>query len=703
MEGEWKENMFVNFNKIKLIPLFCLWGFFIFGNFISAANENGIAINEIAAFEPSGYEWIEIYNTTDSEINLTDWKFIEGFSESNKDGVSHKLNSSNENLLIGSKKYAIIAQDAEKFLEKYETSSDIIIIDSSWGSLNEKGEKIALKDSDENIIEIFTYFPCPENSLERINPELKNYSADNWQETAVETPGKENSVYSISETNETNEDSDEENSENENSPENNRAPIAEAGGDMEIFVNQEIEFDASDSSDPDSDEVSFSWNFGNGENGQGINPVHSYKTAGEFKIILTVSDGDLSSTDSLIVKVIETSYSQDIIINEILPNPKGSDTAAPPQGEWIELYNQSNQKINLAGWKLDDLISSGSKPHIIDSEIFIEPNGYLVFYYSQTKICLNNNGDEVNLINPQGKTISSCSYQEKSAEQTSLARGKDNNYYWSIEPTPNKENLITVTEDFSEEDEEKYNENSEESSGEENNDLKNSKENPKETSIFEVKNLAKGTWARVRGFVSAPPKVLSDKVFYISSEESGIQIYSSKGDFPEINSGDFVEIIGKTSEANNEKKINIYSINDIQILDADIPPEPKIIKTGEINETLEGSLVKIEGQVSRSAGNVFYVDDGSGEIKIYIRSATGIKKPKTSKGTWVTIAGIVSETSSGYRILPRFQEDVLVGKVAGSNILPQTGANLFFIFILSLTLLFFLQLFSELRNAQNQE
>ncbi len=688
--------------RIKLIPFFCLLGFFIFGNFVFAANENDIVINEIAAFESSGYEWIEIYNTTNSEIDLTDWKFIEGFSESDEDGVSHKLNSFNGDLAIKSNGYAIITQDAEKFSEKYETSSDIIVIDSSWGSLNEKGEKITLKDSDGNIIESFTYFSCPENSLERINPELKDYSANNWQETAIETPGKENSIYLISEINENN--NEDEDLENENNQENNRTPIADAGGDMEIFVNQEIEFDASDSSDPDSDEISFSWDFGDGKNGQGINPVHSYKTAGEFKVILTVSDGDLSSADYLIVKVIETSYSQDIIINEILPNPKGSDTAAPPQGEWIELYNQSSQKINLTGWKLDDLISSGSKSYVIDSEIFIEPNEYLVFYYEQTKICLNNNGDEVNLINPQGKIISACSYQEKSSEQTSLARGKDGQWYWSIEPTPNKENLITVTEseNFEEEKiEEELGENFQEDSNEEN--LGKLKENPKEASISEIKNLAKGTWVKIRGFVSVSPKILSDKVFYISSEQSGIQIYSSKGDFPELNSGDFVEIIGKTSEANNEKKINIYSANDVEILDADFPPEPKIIKTGEINEALEGSLVKIEGQVSRSAGNVFYVNDGSGEIKIYIRSTTGIKKPKTSKGTWVAITGIVSETSTGYRILPRFQEDVLVGKVAGSNVLPQAGNSFIFILFLSLMLLFFLQLFSGPLGAQNQE
>jgi len=60
--------------------------------------------------------------------------------------VSHKLSSFQGDLILKPNEYAIIAQDAKKFLEKYEASSNITVIDSSWGSLKEKGERIALKD-----------------------------------------------------------------------------------------------------------------------------------------------------------------------------------------------------------------------------------------------------------------------------------------------------------------------------------------------------------------------------------------------------------------------------------------------------------------------------------------------------------------------------------------------------------------------------
>jgi len=80
--------------------------------------------------------------------------------------------------------------------------------------------------------------------------------------------------------------------------------------------------------------------------------------------------------------------------------------------------------------------------------------------------------------------------------------------------------------------------------------------------------------------------------------------------------------------------------------------------------------------VTQTSGTTFYVDDGSGEAKVYIKESTHITKPKMKKDTVVTITGIVSRTNSGYRILPRFQEDVRLGRVAGLKRFPATGATL---------------------------
>ncbi|MDZ4225597.1 MAG: OB-fold nucleic acid binding domain-containing protein, partial [Candidatus Andersenbacteria bacterium] len=102
-------------------------------------------------------------------------------------------------------------------------------------------------------------------------------------------------------------------------------------------------------------------------------------------------------------------------------------------------------------------------------------------------------------------------------------------------------------------------------------------------------------------------------------------------------------------------------------------PEAHQMETGAIGEDTEGWLVTVSGEVVETSGSTFYLDDGSGEVKVYIKPDTGINKPKMKKGMTVTVTGVVSETSSGYRILPRFQEDVIAGQVAGASSFPQAG------------------------------
>jgi len=705
----------MSFNKIKFILLFCLWGILSFGLSAQANQPNHLIISAVQitqGSEKTNHDFIEIYNPTAKDINLKGYRLVKRTKTGTND---YSIKSWTSDTFIKANGWRLWASNndplfpnsikADDFTKSNLANNNGIALRKGPNDNGEIIDSLAWGEAKNIFIENKTFPKNPSANEVLVRKSNGKQDTDNNEKDfeIILNFIPRNSDNQKSEENKENEES-KTNLEDKNNQKENHAPIADAGGDIETFVNQEIEFDASDSFDPDEDELSFSWDFGDGEKDEGLNPTHSFQTVGEFKVILTVSDGDLSSTDYLTVKVLEIDYSQNIIINEILPNPEGSDTASSPKGEWIEIYNQSSQKINLTEWQLDDLISSGSKPYTIDSETFIEPNGYLTFYYSQTKICLNNKGDEVNLITPQGEIVSTCSYQEKSPEGFSWARGEDGQWHWSIEPTPNKENLITLADKNSQKKEtdkkkKEFEENSKKDSNEvKRENLKNSKENPEETSIAEVKKINKGIWVKIRGIVSVPPKILSDKVFYISSEKSGIQIYSSKEVFPKIDLGDFIEIIGKTSEANNEKKINIYSASDIKILDTDSPPEPKTVKTGEVNEKLEGSLIKAEGQVVRSAGNVFYIDDGSGKSKIYIRSISSIKKPKTPKGTWVVVTGIVSETSSGYRILPRFQEDILVGRVAGASILPQTGIDLIFLLVLSLISLGFTRLFLKPSN-----
>ena len=56
-------------------------------------------------------------------------------------------------------------------------------------------------------------------------------------------------------------------------------------------------FDASASSDPDGSISSYSWDFGDGSSGSGVNATHTYAQAGSFTVTLTVMDND-GATDS---------------------------------------------------------------------------------------------------------------------------------------------------------------------------------------------------------------------------------------------------------------------------------------------------------------------------------------------------------------------------------------------------------------------
>lgn len=74
-------------------------------------------------------------------------------------------------------------------------------------------------------------------------------------------------------------------------------PVANAGGPYTGSVGAPITFDGSQSSDPNGDPLTYTWSFGDGSSGSGVNPVHTYTAPGTYGVSLTVSDGVLSDTD----------------------------------------------------------------------------------------------------------------------------------------------------------------------------------------------------------------------------------------------------------------------------------------------------------------------------------------------------------------------------------------------------------------------
>ena len=80
----------------------------------------------------------------------------------------------------------------------------------------------------------------------------------------------------------------------------NRGPTAVPGGPYTGVVNVAVTFNGTGSADPDGNALSYLWDFGDLTTGSGITPAHSYAAGGTFTVVLTVGDGQLTSSASTI-------------------------------------------------------------------------------------------------------------------------------------------------------------------------------------------------------------------------------------------------------------------------------------------------------------------------------------------------------------------------------------------------------------------
>ena len=178
------------------------------------------------------------------------------------------------------------------------------------------------------------------------------------------------------------------------------------------------------------------------------------------------------------------------------------------------------------------------------------------------------------------------------------------------------------------------------------------------SSIAEVRNKSKGEEVFVEGIVSVAPFTLSRYYFYLQDNSGGMQIYFSKGSWPELKIGQKIRVNGEISEAYGEKRIKIAQPSDIVILGQEKEPEALCLKINQIQEDKEGMLVKIQGSVTTPSGNIFYLDDGTGKIKIYLKKEAQIQKPRLQEGEQIVVLGIVSQYKDSYRVLPRQTADL---------------------------------------------
>lgn len=317
-----------------------------------------------------------------------------------------------------------------------------------------------------------------------------------------------------------------------------------------------------------------------------------------------------------------------LYINEIMPNPKGSDA----EGEWIELYNSSKKDIDLTNWFLDDS-KYGSDPYLFPEETIIESDSYLVIKITESNISLNNSSDSVRLFSLDLNIYHEMSYEEYPKEGISYMRNDSGLYQWTKKPTPGNLNI------YSDPDRPDY---------------------EKIDKISDLSDKKADDYVEVEGYVNSEDHQLSDQYFYIEDSSGGVQIYNYYKDFPDLKVGQKIKIFGQMSDS-NILRVKIDSKDDIIILNQTTIFEPPRLSPKNVNKSLVGRLVSVEAKVSKLSGQTFYISDSGNTLKIQIRGPTGFTRPDLTKDDLICVTGVLYESYNGnLTLLPRFLSDIKI-------------------------------------------
>jgi hypothetical protein len=349
---------------------------------------------------------------------------------------------------------------------------------------------------------------------------------------------------------------------------------------------------------------------------------------------------------------------QNLRINEIFPNPDGVD-----DNEWIELYNNSSSTISLVNLKLDDGIG-GSKPYSFSSTSSIPAFGYSLLKKSDTKLNLNNTGDSIRLLGPQDQVIAEVVFPKASSGEAYIYSEKNDDWFWSKNFTEQAKNIEEVDE------EEIVSEVKTATAKEET----NLDEEFPLVSFAEFKELPSNKKVSLIGQVAQQAKSSKNKFIYLAeinldSEKpilgSGLQIYSSGFDWSSLKLGEVIKVSGKVSVLKIQTRLNLAIDLPPEVIKKLSAPLPLKISLGDLSEDYLGSLIEVSGQVTERKGNYLYLGDDSGEIRVYSSDKELFKSLPPKTGYDLTASGILEMTTAGFRLVPRFVQDLKATQVLG--------------------------------------
>lgn len=184
--------------------------------------------------------------------------------------------------------------------------------------------------------------------------------------------------------------------------------------------------------------------------------------------------------------------------------------------------------------------------------------------------------------------------------------------------------------------------------------------------IAAARALPLGTVVTVDGSVTVPSGDFSsstfDQGFTIQDRTAGIyvSIATDLGLAPRQQ----VSVTGRLADnGTGVLTVVVAGPGDVKVHGKGPRVEPRWVPTGSISEATEGLLVQVVGTLTGPItpdppyGTILHLDDGSGPIRIFVCTSTGIDLSGLAPGQHVSVTGM-SYQFIDYEVDPRFQSDI---------------------------------------------
>ena len=186
--------------------------------------------------------------------------------------------------------------------------------------------------------------------------------------------------------------------------------------------------------------------------------------------------------------------------------------------------------------------------------------------------------------------------------------------------------------------------------------------------IATARMLPLGTVVTVDGSATTPSGVFEsssfDKGFGLQDRSAGI--YVSVAADPHITPRSRVRVTGELRDSFGQLILVVTDPATIRTHGTGPKSRPQPLATGAVGEATEGSLVRVVATVVQAPvqdppyGAFFHVDDGSGDLTIFVTTQTAIDLSGLAVGRTVAVTGLSSQFDTHYEILPRSPADLVV-------------------------------------------